>query len=266
MLETSTTRYKNLQLRQRVVLCYDVFMQPIEHKVKHQYQPTNSSCSPTALSILLGYYGKEFTVEQITTDVPQVKNDQGESFGTINQQLATWCLELGFKVSIYTFDCQVIDLSWAGLPKDKLIERLELRKSGWQVPSLGELWSEAYVQAYIDFLKVGGELHIKPAVTTDLLRKLLQKGPVLPSVSLSTLHGKGRTRHVGSEGETADDINGRAWNHSIVIYGIDSDGNFLIADPLEKPGMHAIEPERILSAISTAQIECDNFLFQLSEI
>lgn len=215
------------------------------------------------MSMLLGHYGKDLNVDEVSAQVPQVMNEKGEPSGTINQQLATWCISLGFKVTFYTFDCQVIDQSWAKLPKEKLLERLELRKNGWQVPALGELWNEAYVQSYIDFLKAGGELYIQPAVTTELLYKLLDKGPILPSVSFSTMYGKGRTRHVGESEEAQDDVKGQVWNHSIVIYGVDDDGNFLIADPWENPGLNVIEPERMIAAISTAQLECDNLLFQL---
>lgn len=73
------------------------------------------------------------------------------------------------------------------------------------------------------------------------------------------LYGTGRTNGDGEQ----DYINGKAWNHSIVIHGVDKQGNFLIADPLQKPGHHSIEPERMIAAISTAQMECDNLLFQI---
>lgn len=213
--------------------------------------------------MLLGHYGDDLTVDAISSAVPQVKNKDGEPSGTINQQMATWCLSLGYKVRLYTFDCQIIDQSWAKASRDKLIERLEARKEGWVVPALGELWNGAYIQSYIDFTKAGGELYIQPGVTTKLLYELLEAGPVLPCLSFSTLHGKGRSRIKDEHESVDDDVDGRALNHSIVIYGVDNHGNFLIADPDEKPGLHVIEPERMIAAISTAQMECDNLLFQL---
>lgn len=172
-------------------------------------------------------------------------------------------MSLGFGVTLYTFDCQVIDQSWAKLPTDKLIERLEARKQGWEVPALGSLWTAAYAQSYIDFVQAGGELHIQPAVTTKLLYHLIESGPLLPCLSFCTLYGTGHTINEGETGSVPDDVHGRAWNHSVVIYGVDEHGNFLIADPWRKPGLHTIEPERMLAAISTGQIECDNLLFQL---
>ena len=213
--------------------------------------------------MLLGHYDKEFSVDDIAQKVPQVKDEKGKDSGTINQQMATWCLELGFDVQLFTFDCQIIDQSWAELPKDELIERLELRKDGWAVPSLGKTWTAAYAQSYIDLLNAGGQLHIQPAVTTKLLYELLDQGPILPCLSFSTLYGRGRVRNEGIKESIPDDINGRTWNHSVVIYGYDEHGNFLVADPIHEPGLHVIESERMLAAISTAQIECDNLLFQL---
>ena len=241
-------------------------MKTTEYKIKHQYQPTNTTCSPTALSMLLGYYDKEFTVAEISDKVPQVYNNKNEPQGTINQQMATWCLSLGFDVSLYTFDCQVVDQSWAGLTNEKLVERLKYRKDGWVVPQMGEAWTKAYTQSYIDFIEAGGKLTIQPAVTSALLYDLLQNGPILPCLCYNTLYGVGRTKNFDEHKSADDDVNGRTWNHSVVIYGNNEEGNFLIADPYNKPGLHVIEPERLIAAISTAQIECDNLFFQLRKI
>lgn len=234
------------------------------YEVNHQYQPTNTTCSPTALSMLLRYYGEEFNVADISAKVPQVKNEKGEDCGTINQQMATWCISLGFDVVLYTADVQVIDQSWSKLTSTEVVERLEARKSGFKVPSLGELWNNAYCQAYIEFIRSGGELHIANAITSKLLYKMLEKGPVLPCLSFDTLYGIGRTINIGEKETKPDDVNGKAWNHSVVIYGNDEQGNFLVADPWEKPGRHVIEPDVMVAAIGTAQLECDNLVFQLT--
>jgi hypothetical protein len=213
--------------------------------------------------MLLGFYGKSFTVADISDKVPQVYDENNEPCGTINQQMATWCLSLGFDVALYTFDCQVIDQSWSKLSGENLLERIEARKNGWVVPSMGDAWTKAYAQSYIDFVKAGGKLTIQPAVTSKLLYELLQDGPLLPCLSYSTLYGVGRTKNFDEHKSTDDDVNGRTWNHSVVIFGNDEHGNFLIADPFKKPGVHTIEPERMVAAISTGQIECDNLVFQL---
>lgn len=240
-------------------------MRELSWDIEAQTQPTSTTCSPTALSILLAHYGDMISPVDIEAEVPQGTDGNGKKMGTINQQLATWCLSKGYKVNMYTFDCQIIDQSWSRLNKDALLERLKLRKNGWVVPGIGKDWTEEYTQSYIDFLEAGGYLKITNAVTTELLYKLLEKGPFLPCVSYSTLYGAARTRVENDNESPNDDINGRALNHSIVIYGCDKAGNFKIADPSrsKKPGLHTIKPEIMLAAISTAQIECDNLLFQV---
>ncbi|QQR51656.1 hypothetical protein IPF89_02425 [Candidatus Saccharibacteria bacterium] len=237
----------------------------IEHKVTHYYQPTNHSCSQSALAILLSFFGKSLTPEEIVAKIPVNKNDKGEDWGTINQQLATWCLSQGFEVEMHTADFEIIDLSWAKLTKEKLLERMELAKNLRDVPALGKEWSKIYTQSYIDFLEAGGQLHIRPYMTTELLDSLLPDSPLLLCVCYNVLYGSGRSKDVGLRKSETDDLNGKLTNHSIVIYGKDKDGNYLIADPYKEPGLHTIEPERMLAAMTAAQMECDNLLFQLKQ-
>lgn len=238
-------------------------MKAISYPVKHRYQTTNTACSPTALSVLLSAYGKDYNPLEIEADVPQSIDDTGHKLGTINQQLATWCTGLGFKVTLYTFDCQVIGQSWAGLEPKDLLEQLKRRGTGWVVPSLGEVWTKQYADAYVDFISSGGTLAIRPYVTAKLLYTLLENGPYLPSVSYNTLYGAARVQTDDDNKLINDDIHGRSSTHSIVVYGNDKDGNLLIADPWEKPGLHTLEPDRLVAAISAAQTECDNLLFQI---
>lgn len=163
-----------------------------------------------------------------------------------------------FRVSFYTFDCQIIDQSWAELTSNEIIVRLKAGLDGRVVGGLGKEWSRAYRESYIEYLEVGGKLIILPSVTSKLLYELLAKGPIFVCVCFNTLYGVGRTKD-----NVPDDVNGRVWNHSIVIYGNDNTGNLLVADPIRKPGLHIVEPERMIAAISTAQLECDNLLFQI---
>lgn len=237
----------------------------IEHKVTHFYQPTNHSCSQSAMAILLSFFGKTLTPEEIVSAIPVNKNDKGEDWGTINQQLATWCLSQDFEVDMYTADFEIIDLSWVKLPKEKLLERMELAKEQREVPALGKEWSKIYTQSYIDFLEAGGQLHLQPYMTTKLLDDLLSNSPLLLCVCYNVLYTSGRSKDIGLRKAETDDLNGKLTNHSIVIYGKDIDGNYLIADPYKEPGLHSIEPERMLAAMTAAQMECDNLLFQLKE-
>lgn len=68
------------------------------------------------MAILLSFFGVNITPEEVTAKIPVNKNDKGEDWGTINQQLATWCISEGYEVEMHTADFQIIDLSWADLP------------------------------------------------------------------------------------------------------------------------------------------------------
>ena len=235
----------------------------VEHKIAHYYQPTNNSCSQASLAMLFSYFGKTMVPDAIMAGVPVDKNEQGETWGTINQNLAAWCISQGFTATLYTADFQIIDLSWAGLPKDQLLARMEAAKGSRSIPALGKAWSERYMQAYIDFVNAGGELRIQPYMTSALLDEHLPESPLLICVCFNVLHGTGRSRSTGLRQSEPDDVNGHLSNHSVLIYGKDDEGNYLIADPWKEPGFHAVQPERLLVAMTAAQMECDNLFFQL---
>lgn len=236
-----------------------------EYQITHHYQPTNNSCSQAALAMLFSYFGRETTPEAIIEQLPVNKNAQGEDWGTLNQELATWCIGQGYTVRMVTADFQIIDLSWIGLPTDELLARMEAAKDHRDIPSLGKEISQRYLQSYIDFVKAGGELQIVPYMNTKPLDDLLQDGPFIVAVCFNVLHTRGRTKGVGLRETELDDVNGHLANHSIVVRGKDDAGNYLIADPWEKPGFHTVEPERLLAAMDASQMECDNLLFQLTK-
>lgn len=237
----------------------------IKHNITHHYQPTNNSCSQSALAILLSFFGQNLTPEEIVAKIPVNKNDKGEDWGTINQHLATWCLSQSFDVEMHTADFQIIDLSWIGLETEKLLERMELAKETREIPALGKTWSKIYMQSYIDFVKAGGKLHVLPYMTTELLNGLIADSPLLLCVNYNVLYGIGRSNNTGLRKAEPDDINGKLTNHSIVIYGLDDDGNYLVADPYKEPGLQVIEPERMIAGMSASQVECDNLFFQLKK-
>ncbi len=229
-----------------------------EHQVTHQYQPTNNCCAQTALAILISHYDIDTTAEDILQQMPTRKKDNGDDWGTIGQKLAAWPITKDLGVTVYSFDFQVLDLSWADLPAEKVLERLEAVRAFRDVPSLGREWTMDYTQAYIDLLNQGGKLIIKPYPASALLYNLLNNGPVMVCVSYNMLYNRGRTRVVELRKSVDDDLAGIVTNHFIVVYGNDVDGNFLVADPWEKPGRHIIEPERLVCAMTASQVECDN--------
>lgn len=233
--------------------------------IKHYYQPTNHSCSQASMASALSFYGINHTPEEIAKMIPVNKDDDGKEWGTINQQLATWCIGQGFDVVMYTADFEVIDLSWVNLSKTEQLERMEATKEHRDVPGLGKEWSKMYMQAYIDFINAGGELHIVPFMTRKIINTLLADGPIIVCVCSSVLYNSGRSKNIGLRKSVNDDINGIIVNHTIVVFDKDKNNNYIVSDPWKEPGIYAVEPEQLLAAMAAAQIECDNLIFQLKK-
>lgn len=239
-------------------------MKAIEHNVKHIYQPTNSTCGYASMSILLSYYNKDISVDDLLKVVPHPKDEKGNETGSVTAQLVAWCQQQGFKTHMYSFDCLVLDLSWQKLNKKELIARLKAVRGKRDAKVFSKHWANIYIDAYLAMLEAGAKLTIQPFVTTKLLYKLLEKGPVFANICSTARTGKGRNRNVGLRKSVLDDVNGLVSNHSIVLYGNDSKGNFLVADPWE--GMIISNPETMITSITAAQIECDNQVFVIEAI
>ncbi len=236
----------------------------ISHKVTHYYQPTNSSCTATATSMLLSFYGIDKTPEQILSVFLVRKAQDGSDWGSIGQDLARYCIGLGFDATFYSFDCYITDYSWQNFTTQEMYERLKVVRESRDVKCLGGKHnSQLYVDAYMEFIEAGGELKIRPYVTTELIDNLLQQGPVAAVVYYATLYGTGRSLKSGQRQEVLDDTNGKIYTHSVVIVGKDKNNRYQLAEPFKQPGLLWVEREQLVAGITAAQAECDNSLFVL---
>lgn len=237
----------------------------IAYELTHYHQPTNETCSQASLAMLFSYYSKSYSPQDIMRIVPVNKDENGDDWGTINQHLATWCLSQGYSVSMYSSDFQILDTSWMNLDLEEVVEKLQSVKGHRNIPVLGKNFSELYIQSYIDFIQAGGELHIEQFITTPLLDSLLKNGPILTCICMNPYYGNGRQGDGAALRENVvDAVDGRLYNHSVVIHGKDDTGDYLIADPWATPGMYTVDPEKLILAIQASQIECDNLLFQIT--
>ena len=212
--------------------------------------------------MLLSFYGKQVSVENLFSDVTQPTDENGEAAGSITTELISWCLEQGFTSNLYSFDCQMLDLSWHKLSSDELLEKIEANQESRDVLGLGLDYGRRYLKGYATMLQAGGRLTILPHVTSGLIRDLLNNAPVYVNVCSDVMDNLGRTKTVGLREFVEDDTDGRLHTHSIIVYGVDEKGDFLVADPWR--GLRTLDAETMLCSISMAQIECDNMLFQLS--
>jgi hypothetical protein len=233
------------------------------HPINLQYQPTNRSCAYTSVAMLLDNCGVKEKIEDLVTEIPELKDKDGNERGGIAQEVATQCLGRGMSVDMYTFDCQIIDLSWAGLANDELIARLKVTRQNRDIPNLGKDLTQRYIDAYIDFLEKGGKLHILPVAKTKLLYQLLDKRPLFINACPHILFNEGRLLYPELRKSKLDDISGEVSIHSLVIKGYDEIGNFLLSDPFY--GERTIEAETLTGAVMAAAIGCDSLCFQIAK-
>jgi len=237
-------------------------MKSITHKVEHHYQPTNNTCGYSALATLLSHYNKEYKPEELVNKVPQPIDSEGTAHGSVTAQLVDWCQSEGMQTHMYVSDPYVLDLSWKDMDSEQVKERIKKVGSSRKVPLLGDHWTKVYVDAYLSMLENGADLSVVPFIKSKLLYKLLEKGPIFANIGSTANSGNGRTINPSLRESVVDDVKGSISTHSVVIYGNDDRGNFLIADPWD--GLVTIDPEQMVLAIQAAQIECDNQIFVIS--
>ena len=238
-------------------------MNTIEHKVVHYVQPTNHTCSQAALAMLLSCQGYNTSPEELSEKLPVNYGDDGEAWGSVNQQLATWCIGQGFDVTMVSSDIHILGLSWRDLPQDEIVERLQQIVDRRDVPMLGKDWTKLYIESYTNFIQAGGGLRIVPYISSEILDQLLQDGPILACVNSNVFHMHGREINLKLHETKIDDIDGKLTNHSIVIRGKTDTGDYLIADPWPIDSVETITPEHLVVSIAAAQMECDNLVFQI---
>lgn len=239
-------------------------MQKIVHEVKHYYQPTNNTCGYAALATLLSHYGKEFKPEDLVREVEQPKDAEGTSHGSVTAQLADWCQSNGFHVNFYTSDMYILDLSWQDKNASQIKQRLEEVKGKRKVSVMDSHWVGVYEEAYLSLLGHGADISVEQFITTDLIYELLKAGPVYVNICSTASTGRGRTLSPELRKDVVDDVNGRISTHSVVVYGHDEEGNFLISDPWD--GLMTMAPQQLVLSIEAAQIECDNQIFTVKKV
>lgn len=233
------------------------------HKVTHHLQPTNNSCGQTALAILLSHFGDDRKPEQIMEQIPVEVKEDGEPWGTIGQELASWCISQGYEVEMMSCDFQLLDLEWQHLTADEICDRIDAVKSTRDVPPLGKAWSARYLESYKKFIKSGGKFSIRPFIPKEVIVDWLKRGPIFVSVNMNVISNSGRDTDTTLRHSVKDDVNGKLTNHFIVVYGLDENDMLLISDPWY--GKTTVSIEHLQSAIMASMMECDNHIFRIQK-
>jgi hypothetical protein len=205
-------------------------------------QPDDFTCGPTCLHALYRYFGDEVSLAQVIGEVPVLENG-----GTLDVLLANHALMRGYSARIFTYNVQMFDPTWFGSIKVDLAERLTRQLEHKDSERL-----RIATEAYLLFLRRGGDLRFEE-LTTALVRKYLARNiPILTGLSATYLYGS--AREFGPDGRP-DDIRGKPAGHFVVLCGYDRDTReVLVADPLQKnplsgTNQYKVSIDRVICAI-----------------
>ena len=220
-------------------------------------QPDSTTCGPTCLHAVYRHFGDTISLEQVIDEAEAL--DAG---GTLGALLGVHALRRGYGATLYSFNLDVLDPTWFGLPRAALRERLLLQLE--RKPGRPRL--EAATRAYLAFLDLGGELR-RADLAPSLMRHLLESGyPVLTGLSATWLYDESREI---ADTCTPDDIAGEPAGHFVVLTGYDEHAaEVMIADPLQPnalatAGRYQVSMPRLITAILLGVLTYDGNLLQL---
>ncbi|MBI4828454.1 MAG: hypothetical protein HY804_06540 [Nitrospinae bacterium] len=185
-------------------------------------QPDDTTCGPTCLHSLYRYYGERVPLEQVIAETAAL-----EEGGTLAVFLALHALKRGYRATIYSFNLQVFDPTWAALDAERISAKLTLQR---EAKKKNTKLARA-TGAYLEFLELGGRLKFE-SLTPSLIRHYLRRGtPILTGLSATYLYQSPRERPGDHQ---YDDVAGLPSGHFVILAGYDMvEKRVLLADPLK---------------------------------
>jgi hypothetical protein len=216
-------------------------------------QPDDTSCGPTCLHAIYRYYGIDFPLAELITDIESL--DKG---GTLGVVLANHALQSGFKVTLFTYNLLIFDPTWFNGKtdiEDKLRMRARFTTSGKQ---------RFAIKQYRQFLSNGGQIRLED-MNRRMLTNCLNKGiPILTGLTSTYLY---RNSRIDPKTNKDDDIRGRVEGHFVVLDGYEKEKRLVsIADPYQKNPIsgttsYRITIDRVINAILLGVLTYDaNFI------
>lgn len=207
--------------------------------VRIQRQPTSSTCGPTCLHAVYAYHGDDVPLSDVVAEVPELP-----AGGTLGVQLATHALRRGYLADIYTYNLHVFDPTWFR-PGVDLVERLARQRRVRRDDKLRFACS-----AYVEFLRLGGEVRFEELSPTLLERFLLRGWPILTGLSATYLHQSARIFD-----DEHDDLRGESEGHFVVVSGYDRRSRTVVVDdpihnhPLGGGHRYRVGVSRLIGAV-----------------
>jgi hypothetical protein len=204
-------------------------------------QPDDVTCGPACLHGVYRHFGDHVPLSEVIADIHTL--DKG---GTLDVFLANHALRRGYSATILTYNLDMFDPTWFGLPNDEFRARLAAQAA---VKPWRRL--QAATRGYDEFLELGGTLELKD-LEPALLRRHLERGPMITGLSATYLY---RAVRDIPESNADDDVRGEPVGHFVVLTGYRRDSReILIADPLRANPLvvsryYAVQVQRLIGAI-----------------
>lgn len=203
-------------------------------------QPTETTCGPTCLQGVYGFWGDALPLERVIAETGSLPDG-----GTLSVLLAHHALSRGYRTTIYSYNLQLFDPTWFDLPHGRFIEKLRA-----QAARKDERVRQA-TEPYVQYLAKGGDLRLVD-LSEALLRRLLEQGtPILTGLSATYLYRSARER----SDNVRDDVAGHPVGHFVVLAGHRSETReLMVADPWQ-PNPHSptrhywLDADRVIGAI-----------------
>lgn len=211
-------------------------------------QPDDETCGPTSLHAIYNYYGLKVSLDDVIKSVAR-----SLSGGTLAPMLGQDALKRGFMAKVYVNNVNIFDPSWfdhgLGDP-NTLIEKLTEQLYFKNTPAV---YQDS--QAYIDYLRLGGEICFK-TISVQLLKKYFKKKiPILTGLSATYLYGSPREIYTSHGVGIYDDIRGAPCGHFVVLCGYDHKHRLIVVadpeqtNPLSQDNYYKVSSNRLINAI-----------------
>ncbi len=209
-------------------------------------------CGPASVAQVLSYFNIPFKIDDI---IEYTSNSF--KYKDWDYLMAQYLITKGLHPQIVTFQSIIFDPSWEKLKKEDLLSKMKdeleffysdsprLKHKGFLAwHNLGPEISE--LEQAIKFLKMGGEILIKPICSNDICKYIKKKSPIICAYDSILLHGMKR----GFMGKP-DDISGNPMGHVSVISGFEEQ-NFQLVDPsywYRKEEKYFVNKNRLINSI-----------------
>ncbi|NJD19531.1 MAG: hypothetical protein FIA95_09665 [Gemmatimonadetes bacterium] len=220
-------------------------------------QPDDTTCGPTCLHAVYGFYGDELDLHRVISEVTPLA-----AGGTLGVYLGIHALRRGYGATLNTYNLEIFDPTWFESEEADLSALLEAQASVKSKARLRET-----TPAYQEFLALGGRIRFEER-GPGLIRRNVSRGrPILTGLSATYLYGC--ARELDENGVLRyDSVRGEPTGHFVVVHGYDAEtDSVVVADPLFENafGSHnyRVDVLRLMGAIFLGVLTYDGNLLVL---